>query len=71
MVKRRFAVFYNPDKDEPYSVVCQVREFWWWHTYHTTTDGSEGLVTSLWQKWVKEETDRQLPLGDEIKGWKP
>ncbi len=71
MIKKRYAVFYNPSKSKPWAVVAQMRSFGFWLHLCTSNYETEEQALRLWREDIERELNQRLPDGTQKTEWKP
>lgn len=68
---RRYAIFHNPKRNKPYSVVAQYRVFFMWRYSSEYTYETEEFALRMWRTFIADQEDLQAGRGKQITEWKP
>ena len=68
--KRKYALYYNPARTYPWTIVGEYKNIWWSEIHRTVYKTEDEALADL-KTLVNLEIDHQSSLGEKIRDWHP
>ena len=69
-IKHRYALYYNPARTHPWTLVGESKNIWWSEFRRWAYDNEEDVLKDL-KLLVNMAVDEQISLGEKIRDWHP